>query len=157
MDLRFAAFVLIARDAALRTLLVHHADRVERGGAAQGVCSLALSWADADRPGAAAGAQLLTARVHVPRDAARDHACLDTVPARLRATLTGDTARGVLRARCLDGAPRVVEDAADTVFTTSRFEIAPPQNTVLDLPPWSAGADAGATSEVAADLAPSRN
>lgn len=125
MDLRFAVFELIARDAALRALLVNYADRVEEEPAPDVPRTgfLALCWTEgASVP---AGCELLTARVHLPRAHSRERLYLDFVLARLRASLTGEAARRSIRVRRIDTTPRIVEFDADTIFKTSRFEIAP--------------------------------
>jgi hypothetical protein len=145
MDLRFAAFELITRDAGLRALLVNYADRIDRARVAEppvpASCFLALAWSDNARPDARPGSQLLTARVHQPRRARGGHAFLDTTLARLRAALTAPAARGVLRSRCLPPPCARVEAGVDTLFKTGLFEVSPaaPRGSgaaLLDLAPW---------------------
>jgi hypothetical protein len=124
MDLRFAVFELVARDTALRALLVSYADRVEEPALeVPRTGFLALCWNEGDP--VPAGCELLTARVHLPREHVREHPYLDFVLGRLRTSLTGDTARRSILARRLDTAPRTLVFDADTVFKTSRFVISP--------------------------------
>jgi hypothetical protein len=157
MDLRFAAFVLITRDATLRTLLVNYADRVECGHAPESAapsCFLALKWADNDRPGAPAGSQLLTARVHMPRDRKSEPRFLDHVLTRLRAAMTRPVRNAVITTRCLDTSPEIIDDGVDTISKTSTFEVAPaPQQctgaALLELAPWTGGVDTGTAAFVA--------
>jgi hypothetical protein len=146
MDLRFAAFELITRDAGLRALLVNYADRVEQGHAqdatAPETCYLALRWSDNDRPDAPAGSQLLTARAHMPRHRPNEHLFLDLVLGRLQASLAVDTARRPITARCLGISHGIMDDGVETIFKTSTFEVVParPQRTgaaLLDLAPWT--------------------
>lgn len=167
MDLRFAAFELITRDAELRALLVNYADRVEQGhgpdGTAPATCFLALKWTDNDRPEAPAGSQLLTAQVHMPRHHSSDLPFLDLVLARLRAALTVNPANALITTRCLETSPEVMEDGVDTIFKTSTFEVAPapPQRTgvaVLELAPWTGCVQLGEASFIApSGAAPSMN
>jgi hypothetical protein len=158
MDLRFAAFELITRDAELRTLLVNYAYRVEHGHAPDGTaparCFLALKWTDNDRPGAPAGSQLLTARVHMPRHRASEPPFLDLVLARLRAALTVSAATALITTRWLGTSTMAMEYGADTIFKTSTFEIAPvpPQRTgaaLLGLAPWTGCVRRGEASFIA--------
>ena len=167
MDLRFAAFALITRDAQLRALLVNYADRLEHGpaedGTAPGACFLALRWSEDDRPGAPDGSQLLTARAHMPRHRTDEHLILDLVLRRLRAALAVDAAQQVLTARCLGMSREIKEDGVDTIFKTCTFEIAPapPQRsgpTLLELVPWTDCAHLGTTCYIAPSSAvPSLN
>jgi hypothetical protein len=167
MDLRFAAFELITRDAELRTLLVNYADRVEHGpaqdGTAPGTCFLALKWSDNDRPGAPGGSQVLTARAHMPRHRTNEHLFLDLVLGRLRAALAVDTAKRLITTRCLGVAREIMEDGVDTIFKTSTFEIAPapPRRTgeaLLALAPWTGCVHLGTTCYIAPSMAvPSLN
>jgi hypothetical protein len=158
MDLRFAAFVLITRDATLRTLLVNYADRVECGHAPESAaptCFLALKWTDNDRPSAPAGSQLLTARVHMPRDRGNEPRFLDHVLTRLQAALARPVRNPVITTRCLDTSPEVMDDGVDTISKSSTFEVAPaPQQTttgaaLLELAPWTGGVDTGTAAFVA--------
>ena len=157
MDLRFAAFVLITRDATLRTLLVNYADRVECGQAPESAaptCFLALKWADNDRPGAPAGSQLLTARVHMPRDPKGEPRFLDHVLTRLRAALARPVRNPVITTRCVDTSPEVMDDGVDTIFKCSTFEVAPaPQHStgaaLIELAPWTGCVDTGRAAFVA--------
>jgi hypothetical protein len=157
MDLRFAAFVLITRDATLRTLLVNYADRVECGQtpeSAAPTCFLALKWTDNDRPGAPAGSQLLTARVHMPRDRKGEPRFLDHVLTRLRAALARPVRNPVITIRCLDTSPGVTDDGVDTIFKSSTFEVAPaPQHStgaaLIELTPWTGRVDTGTAAFVA--------
>jgi hypothetical protein len=154
MDLRFAAFELITRDATLRALLVNHADHLDRARGPKppepGCCFLALAWGTGDRPGSA----LLTARVHLPRRLAGGQPSLDTVLARLRTALTTPAARGALTARCLAPPHAGVEEGDGTVFRTGLFEIspAPPRGSgaaLLALAPWPAPAPVEAVTPLA--------
>ncbi len=157
MDLRFAAFVLITRDATLRTLLVNYADRVECGQAPESAaptCFLALKWTDNDRPSAPAGSQLLTARVHMPRDRSCEPRFLDHVLMRLHAALAKPVRNAVITTRCLDTSPEVMEDGGDTIFKSSTFEVAPaPQHStgaaMIELAPWTGHIDTGTAAFVA--------
>jgi hypothetical protein len=157
MDLRFAAFVLITRDATLRTLLVNYADRVECGHAPETAapsCFLALKWSDNDRPGAPAGSQLLTARVHMPRDPKGEPRFLDHVLTRLRAALARPVRNAVIMTRCLDPSSEVMEDGVDTIFKSSTFEVAPAQQqstgaALLELSPWTGPVDTGTAAFIA--------
>jgi hypothetical protein len=165
MDLRFAAFELITRDPTLRALLVNYADRVEHGHAPNGTapCFLALKWSDNDRPGAPAGSQLLTARVHMPRRCSSEPPFLDLVLVRLRAALRVNPANALITTRCLETSQEVMEDGPDTIFKTSTFEIAPAprQRTgaaLLGLAPWTGCAPDGEASFIASsEAAPSTN
>jgi hypothetical protein len=167
MDLRFAAFELITRDAELRALLVNYADRVEHGRAPDGTapetCFLALKWSDNDRPDAPAGSQLLTARAHMPRHRPNERLFLDLVLGRLRAILAVDTAKRLITARCLGTSREIMDDAGDTIFKTSTFEVAParPQRTgeaLLELAPWTGCVHLGTTCYIAPSSAvPSLN
>ena len=151
MDLRFAAFVLITRDATLRTLLVNYADRVECGHdpeTAAPTCFLALKWTDNNRPGAPAGSQLLTVSVHMDRDSRNEPRFLDHVLTRLRAALAKPVRNPVITTRCLDASPEVMDDGVDTIFKCSTFEVAPAprQSTgaaLLELAPWTGRVDTG--------------
>src|SRR4051812_35274570 len=104
MDLRFAVFNLIFRDAVLRSLLVNYADRVESGCLPErtwtGACYVELKWADNDSASAPAGSQLLTAQVHMPRHRSAEQVCLDAVLQRLRAALPVKAANGSFTVRC---------------------------------------------------------
>lgn len=153
MDLRFAAFDLITRDAALRALLVNYADRIEeaRDGntAVPGNRFLALAWADSDRPGARVCSQLLTARVHLPRRHSTERPFLDAVLARLGAALTTPAARLVISTRCLPTSRAVIENGDDTIFKTGLFEVSPaaPRGSgaaLLELAPWTGHAPVAA-------------
>lgn len=167
MDLRFAAFELITRDAELRTLLVNYADRVEHDRAPEGTapetCFLALKWSDDDRPGAPEGSQLLTARAHMPRHRRNEHLFLDLVLGRLRAALAMDAAKRSITARCLEMPREIMEDGVGMIFKTSTFEIAPapPQRTgeaLLELVPWTGAVHLGTTCYIAPSMAvPSLN
>ncbi|TQM14743.1 hypothetical protein [Pseudonocardia kunmingensis] len=158
MDLRFAAFELITRDAVLRALLVNYADRIDQARVpeppAPASCFLALAWSGSDRVDARDGAQLLAARAHLPRRLAERHAHLDAVLARLRAALTAPAARGVISTRCLPPPRAAVEDGADTIFKTRMFEISPaaPRGSgaaLLELAPWPGQAPVGAAPSLA--------
>jgi hypothetical protein len=154
MDLRFAAFELITRDAALRALLVNYADRIDHARVPDppppASCFLALAWSDSDRP----GSQLLTARAHAPRQLPGGRPFLDATLARLRAALTAPAARGVISARCLPPARAGVEDGADTIFTTGLFGISPAAArgsgaALLELASWPGHTPVGATPSLA--------
>jgi hypothetical protein len=157
MDLRFAAFVLITRDATLRTLLVNYADRVECGHtpeSAAPTCFLALKWAVNDRPSAPAGSQLLTASVHMNRDRESEPRFLDHVLTRLRAALAKPVRNPVIMIRCLGTSPEVMDDGVDTIFKCSTFEVAPaPQHStgaaLIELAPWPGCVDTGTAAFVA--------
>jgi hypothetical protein len=167
MDLRFAAFELITRDATLRTLLVNYADRVEHGHAPNGTaptpCFLALKWTDNDRPEAPPGSQLLTARVHMPRHCTSEPPFLDLVLVRLRAALKVNPANTLITTRCLGTSPVAMEDGTDTIFKTSTFEIAPAprQRTgaaLLELASWTGCVHLGEASFIASsESVPSTN
>jgi hypothetical protein len=155
MDLRFAAFELIARDPGLRALLVSYADRVEhdpdRDGPAPDACFVALQWTGDERACAAAGPQLLTARVHMPARRCREHLFLGLVVQRLRSALTVDRADRPIAARCLGTSGEFVDSAAETVFKTCTFEITPaaPRRTgaaLRRLVPWTGCGTAGAVT-----------
>jgi hypothetical protein len=168
MDLRFAAFELLTRDAALRALLVNYADRLDHARAAAGPAPaarfLALAWTDGDGPDDRACSQVLTARVHLPRELADEHAFLDTVLAQLRAALTGPDARGLISARRLPPSRPALEHGVDTIFKTGRFEISPAPArgsgaALRDLAPWTGVPATGgpATSPVVRAALPSVN
>jgi hypothetical protein len=149
MDLRFAVFNLIFRDAVLRTLLVNYADRVESGclpeRAWTGACYVELTWTDNDAASAAAGSQLLTARVHMSRQCSAEQVCLDAVLQRLREALP--VANGPFTVRCRETTREIVDSGVDTVFKATTFEVAPhtprhPGAELLDLPPWTERPDA---------------
>jgi hypothetical protein len=151
MDIRFDVFNLIFRDALLRALLVNHANRIdnvlapERAGT--GTCFVALRWADNDGARAAAGSQLLTAQAHMPRHRSDDHVYLDVVLERLRAALPVGASSDSFTIRCRESSPEVMDSGAGTIFKTTTFEIAPasPEQVgriLLDLPPWTARAEA---------------
>jgi hypothetical protein len=131
MDLRFAAFVRITRDAGLRSLLVNHADRIDHerngeGGAAPRTCFLALRWAPVDPACAPAGsAEVLTASVHLPLHRCTEHLFLDFVLERLRGALAAETTDPPVTARCLGTSRAVVDDRTDTIVKTATFEITP--------------------------------
>jgi hypothetical protein len=129
MDLRFAAFVRISRDARLRSLLVNYADRLDHDrtgiGEASETCFVALRWAPARRECAPTGSQLLTARVHMPRHRAAEHLYLDSVLQRVRAALSTDSAEEPITARWLGTSCTVLDCGADTISKASTFEIAP--------------------------------
>ncbi|HLU57463.1 MAG TPA: hypothetical protein VKZ81_18565 [Pseudonocardia sp.] len=153
VDLRFAAFVRITRDPELRRLLVNHADRIDHDrhgrGAPPGTPFLALTWSPLGSAGAACGAELLTARVHVPRGDGRDPrlvdtALLETVPRRLEAALTVASLDPPVRALWLGTSCVTVDGTRDTLSQASTFEIsaAPPgrgQAVVPRLTPRTAG------------------
>ena len=158
MDLRFAAFVLITRDATLRTLLVNYADRVGCGQApdttAAPTCFLALKWSDNDRPGAPAGSQLLTARVHMPRDCSCEPRFLDHILMRLHAALAKPVRNPVITTRCLDTSPEVMDDGVDTICKCSTFEVAPAPRqragaALLELSPWTGPVHTGSAAFIA--------
>ena len=160
MDLRFAAFVLITRDATLRTLLVNYADRVECGHtpeSAAPTCFLALKWAVNDRPSAPDRPGVpgqRTARVHMARDREGEPRFLDHVLTRLRAALARPVRNPVIMIRCLDTSPEVMDDGVDTIFKCSTFEVAPaPQHStgaaLIELAPWTGGVDTGTAAFVA--------
>jgi hypothetical protein len=167
MDLRFAAFALIARDSGLRALLVSYADHVEhdpdRDGPAPEACFVALQWTGDDRACAASGPQLLTARVHMPARRCRDHLFLDLVVQRLRSALAADRPDRLIAARCLGTSGELVDNAADTVFKTCTFEITPaaPRHTgaiLRRLVPWTGGVGcSGDRSVTAGDAVASLN
>jgi hypothetical protein len=152
MDIRFAAFELIARDSGLRALLVNYADHVEhdrnQDGPAPDACFVALQWTGDDRACAASGPQLLTARVHMPARRCREHLFLDLVVQRLRSALAADRPDRLIAARCLGTSGELVDSAAETVFKTCTFEITPavPRHTgagLRRLVPWPGGVDCG--------------
>lgn len=159
MDLRFAAFELIARDSGLRALLVSYADHVEhdrdRDGPAPDACFVALQWTGDERASAASGPQLLTARVHMPARRCREHLFLDLVVQRLRSALAADRADRLIAARCLGTSGELVDSAAETVFKTCTFEISPavprPTGAILRrLVPWPGDVDRGGSGSVTA-------
>ena len=152
MDLRFAVFNLIFRDAELRALLVNYADRVESGclpdRTSTGACYVELKWADNDAVSAPAGSQLLTAQVHMPRHRSAEQVCLDFVLQRLRAALPVNAANGSFTVRCRETTREVVDSGVDTVFKATTFEVAPqsPRRLdadLLDLPPWTGRPEQG--------------
>lgn len=154
MDIRFAVFNLIFRDAALRTLLVNYADRVESGCLPErtwtGACYIELKWADNNAAAAPAGSQLLTAQVHMPRHRSAEQMCLDVVLRRLRAALPVNATIGSFTVRC-ETTREVLDSGVDTVFKTTTFEVAPhaPRRhgaELLDLPHWTGHPDLGATA-----------
>jgi hypothetical protein len=146
MDLRFAVFNLIFRDAVLRTLLVNYADRVESRCLPErtwtGACYVELTWTDNDAASAPAGSQLLTAQVHVSRHRSAEQVFLDAVLQRLREALPVNAANGLFTVRCRETTREVVDSGVDTVFKATTFEVAPhtprhPDTELLDLPPWT--------------------
>lgn len=152
MDLRFVAFDLIARDSGLRALLVNHADRVEHvcgaGGRAPDTCFMALDWACGDREHPNTGEQLLTVRVHMPRQRAGERLFLDFVLDRLRAALAVDAPGTLITVRCLGTSREFQDSGTGTIFKTSRFEISPVAGqrngaALLTLAPWSGAAHPG--------------
>ncbi|OZM79349.1 hypothetical protein [Pseudonocardia sp. MH-G8] len=162
MDLRFAAFELITRDAALRALLVRYADRIDQARVPEprpASCFVALAWSNGDQP----GSQLLTARVHAPRQLPGGRPFLDATLARLRAALTAPAARRVISTRCHPPPRAGVEDGVDTIFRTGLFGISPAAArgsgaALLELAPWPAHAPVGARPSLAPrDAVPSMN
>ena len=155
MDVRFAVFNLIFRDAVLRMLLVNYADRVESGCLPErtwtGACYVELKWADNNAASAPAGSQLLTAQVHMPRHRSAEQMCLDAVMQRLRAALPVNATNGPFTVRCRETTREVLDSGVDTVFKATTFEVAPhaPRRhdaELLDLPHWTGLPDLRATA-----------
>jgi hypothetical protein len=156
MDLRFAIFKRIARDDMLRRLLVSYADRLDAcaaGGPADDTCYLTLQWADNDQSGMLSGCLVLTARAHLPRCRWCEHEYLDFVLDRLEAALAVDEAEEAItvrvRRRC--ATPDVLENGADAIFKTRRFDVTSAPSRPGALPSIGAGA---ADSHLAGRLRP---
>jgi hypothetical protein len=153
MDLRFAIFKRIARDDMLRRLLVSYADRLDAcaaGGPADDTCYLTLEWADNDQSGMLSGCLLLTARAHMPRCGSCEHEYLDFVLDRLEAALA-DEAEGHITVRRRYATSDVLENGADAIFKTRRFDVA----SALSRPGASPSVGAGAAdSHLAGRLRP---
>ncbi|HYH29096.1 MAG TPA: hypothetical protein VD903_01825 [Pseudonocardia sp.] len=123
MDIRFAAFALIARDAELRTLLVNHADRIEHERGVLETCFLALDWSGPDPFQAPAATQMLAARAHLPCGSAADRSLLDLVLARVRVALGAGS--GAVAIRFLGTSPPHRDAEFDTLVRSSTFAVAP--------------------------------
>ena len=126
MDLRFAIFERIAQDDMLMRLLVNYADRLDAcaaGGPADDTCYLTLEWADNDQSGMLSDCLLLTARVHMPRYRSCEHSYLDVVLDRLESVLAVHEADGIIMARRRHATPEVLENGADAIFKTRRFDV----------------------------------
>ena len=154
MDLRFAIFKRIARDAMLRRLLVSYADRLDAcaaGGPADDTCYLTLQWADNDQSGMLSGCLLLTARAHMPSCRSCEPEYLDLVLDRLEAALAVDEAEGAITVRRRCATPDVLENGADAIFKTRMFDVASAPSRPRPLPSVGAGA---ADSHLAGRLRP---
>jgi hypothetical protein len=146
MDLRFTVFNLIFRDAVLRSLLLNYADRIEYGRLPErtesGACYVSLKWTDDNTMSAPAGAQLLTAQVHMPRHRSDEKVCLDAVLQRLRTALPLNSDSAAFTVRCRETTRDVMDSGVGTIFKASTFEIAPVPlrrvgGALLELPPWT--------------------
>ncbi len=146
MDLRFVAFDLIARDAALRTLLVNYGRRLGLSSDLRGTATttdfIALTWTPDQRASAPAGSELLTAQVHICRDGSDCPGRLDRLLQRLRAALTTAGPHRCITARCLSTSGEDVDSRFGTVFKSSTWAVAPvparrDRGTALRLVPWS--------------------
>ena len=145
MDLRLAAFNLIARDTSLRTLVANYARRLEAQDAADhrvDPCFVSLRWTVDERACAPAGSELLTAQVHVSWHDSRSPAHVDGVLQRLRAALTVVGPNPCITARCLTTSGASADSRFGTLFKTSTWAIAPvpePRRPApIRLGPWSA-------------------
>jgi hypothetical protein len=127
MDLRFAIFTRIARDDMLRRLLINYADRLDAcapGRPADDTCYLTLQWADNDQSDTLSSSLLLTARAHIPRCRSCEPEYLDSVLDRLEAALAVDEAEGAITVRRRCATPDALENGADAIFKTRRFDVA---------------------------------
>lgn len=167
MDMRFVAFDLIARDAALRTLLVNYGRRLGLSGALRDPATttdfIALTWTPDERASAPAGSELLTAQVHVSRNDSDCPERLDRVLQRLRAALTAAGPNRCITVRCLSTSGEDVDSRFGTVCKTSTWAIAPvptrrDRGTGLRLAPWSGPVELDAGGRVVSGTgAPSMN
>ena len=166
MDLRFAAFVRITRDAGLRSLLVNHADRIDHDrsqeGPAPDACFLALRWTTDHRTYAPAGSEVLTACVHLPLHRRGEYLFLDFVLERLRAALAADTVDAAITTRCLGTSRAFVDSSADTIAKRCTFVISPAgtRPAVVSLPqlaPWIGDLDSSGRPADFLASAPSLN
>jgi hypothetical protein len=126
MDLRFTIFKHIARDDVLRRLLVNYADRLDAcaaGGPADDTCYLTLQWAD-DESSVLTGCLSLTARAYMPCCRSREHEYLDFVLDRLESALSVDEADEVITVRRRCSTSDALENGADAIFKTRRFDVA---------------------------------
>ena len=151
MDLRFAVFNLIFRDAVLRTLLVNYARTASSPDAfRESMDRSLLRRVDMDRQrrGDRCGGLSATdgTGTHV-RHPAAEQVCLDAVLQRLREALP--VANGPFTVRCRETTREIVDSGGDTIFKATTFEVAPhtplhPGTELLDLPPWTERPDATA-------------
>jgi hypothetical protein len=128
MDLHLVVGGLLARNAALSTLLMNYADRLEQGcfghGVATAPCFIVPAWTVGRPPSAPFARELLTVEAHTSRDDPRLHQNLDTILGLLHAVLTDGHARKSVTARRLGTAADLVVSGLDTVFKVGTWEIA---------------------------------
>jgi hypothetical protein len=128
MDLHLVVAGLLTRNAALSTLLMNHADRIEQGcfghGVATAPCFIVPAWTVCQPLSAPLTREVLTVEAHTSRDDPRCPQNLDTILGLLHAVLTDSHARRSVTARHLATAADLVVSGVDTVFKVGAWEIA---------------------------------
>jgi hypothetical protein len=129
MHLHLAVGGLLARNAAVTTLLMNYADRLERGPGREGVatapCFIIPTWSIDEPPRTPFRRHLLTVQAHTARTDPCPDAQLDSILQLLHVVLTDDHASSWIIARRLGAPAGPAHSRFGTAVRTGTWEIAP--------------------------------
>lgn len=129
MDLRLVVGGLLARNAALSTLLVNYADRLQGWcpgpGRATAPCFIVPTWSDDPVAHAGPGSLVLTVEAHTSGSDRRHAEDLDSILRLVHVVLTDEHAHACVTARRLGTPAGPMSSDLDTVLRTASWSVTP--------------------------------